>query len=283
MLVRTTKYYSSTTLYYKVVLHTTNHTLYYKVTLVIDPRYIWKVIYTARRNRSRPPTPPNIAPATKNNSHDWSVSLCVRHETSFPMREATGPTLQSHQIVCLPTKNDAQDWSLSHMKRHLKCAEQQKSPSNVTKHCGCHEKWPSKIRQKFAENSWNVIYTDQSPSVRNPHATSIDTRTSPYTAPTTKSDTWISRNTVPGTESDSWTWPNHAMSFVYRKFLHLNFLRTFLLFASKLSRRVISEKNQRASYSSQFSASHPRHFPTILRKHMRKTHQKKTINKQNPG
>ena len=190
------------------------------------------------------------------------------------MREATGPTLQSHQIVCLPTKNDAQDWSLSHMKRHLQCAEQQKSPSNVTKHCGCHEKWPSKIRQKFAENSWNVIYTDQSPSVRNPHATSIGTRTSPYTAPTTKSDTWISRNTVPGTESDSWTWPNHAMSFVYRKFLHLNFLRTFLLFASKLSRRVISEKNQCASYSSQFSASHPRHFPiysllaSILSRHL---------------
>ena len=51
------------------------------------------------------------------------------------------------------------------------------------------------------------------------------------------------------------------MSFVYRKFLHLNFLRTFLLFASKLSRRVISEKKQCASYSSQFSASHPRHFP----------------------
>ena len=52
------------------------------------------------------------------------------------------------------------------------------------------------------------------------------------------------------------------MSFVYRKFLHLNFLRTFLLFASKLSRRVISETNQCASYSSQFSASHPRHFPS---------------------
>ena len=65
-------------------------------------------------------------------------------------------------------------------------------------------------------------------------------------------------------KSDNWTWPNHAMSFVYRKFLHLNFLRTFLLFASKLSRRVISEKNQCASYSSQFSASHPRHFPSLL-------------------
>ena len=27
------------------------------------------------------------------------------------------------------------------MKRHLQCAEQQKSSSNVTKYCACHEKW----------------------------------------------------------------------------------------------------------------------------------------------
>ena len=27
------------------------------------------------------------------------------------------------------------------MKRHLQCAEQQVSPSNLTKYCACHEKW----------------------------------------------------------------------------------------------------------------------------------------------
>ena len=27
------------------------------------------------------------------------------------------------------------------MKRHLECAEQQVSPSNLTKYCACHEKW----------------------------------------------------------------------------------------------------------------------------------------------
>ena len=112
---------------------------------------------------------------------------------------------------------------------------------------------------KTAETLFTLIRARQS-ATRMPRPLTLERH---HTAPTTKSDTWISRNTVPGTESDSWTWPNHAMSFVYRKFLHLNFLRTFLLFASKLSRRVISEKNQRASYSSQFSASHPRHFPLI--------------------
>ena len=43
------------------------------------------------------------------------------------------------------------------MKRHLQCAEQQASPSNLTKYCACHAKWPPNIWQKFAENSWNVI------------------------------------------------------------------------------------------------------------------------------
>ena len=31
--------------------------------------------------------------------------------------------------------------SSSHMKRHFQCAEQQVSPSNLTKYCACHEKW----------------------------------------------------------------------------------------------------------------------------------------------
>ena len=33
------------------------------------------------------------------------------------------------------------DWCPSHMKRHLQCAEQQESSSNVTKYCTCHAKW----------------------------------------------------------------------------------------------------------------------------------------------
>ena len=57
-------------------------------------------------------------------------------------------TLDLHQVLRLPRKA----WSSSHMKRHLQCAEQQVSPSKLTKYCACHAKWP-----KFAENSWNVI------------------------------------------------------------------------------------------------------------------------------
>ena len=89
----------------------------HKMTRIIYPRDIWNVIYNARRNRHHPPTSPNTAPATQNDSHDWSSS---------------------------------------HMKRYLQCAKQQASPSNLTKYCACHAKVHSKIKEKFAENSWSV-------------------------------------------------------------------------------------------------------------------------------
>ena len=132
----TTLYYSSTTLYYKVLLqyypvlqstswliritYETSFTmrgatgitlqlqqelrLPRRMNLMIDPHRIWNVIYNAQSNRHHPPTSPNTAPAAQNESHDWSTS---------------------------------------HMKRHLQCAEQQSTPSNLTKYCACHAKWIS--------------------------------------------------------------------------------------------------------------------------------------------
>ena len=75
-----------------------------KMNLMIDPHRTWNVIYNAQSNRHHPPTSPNTAPPTQNESHDWSTS---------------------------------------HMKRHLQCAEQQSTPSNLTKYCACHAKWIS--------------------------------------------------------------------------------------------------------------------------------------------
>ena len=170
-----TKYYSSTTLYYKVLLCTTKYysstILYYKVTLMIDLCHIWTVIYTARSNKSQPPTSPNTAPATQ---------------------------------------NECDDWSASHMKRHLQCAEQQESASNFTKYCACHEKWlswlilvtyetlftmrgvtrvtiqlhqilrmPRKMNLMIDPRlTWNVIY--------NARSNKSQLQTSPNTAPVTK-------------------------------------------------------------------------------------------------
>ena len=99
---------SSTTLYYKCatpVLQSTTPVLLcttkYYSWLILD---VWNVIYNARSNKSHPPTSPNTAPGTQNESHDWFAS---------------------------------------HMKRHLHCAEQQESSSNFTKYCPCQAKWIS--------------------------------------------------------------------------------------------------------------------------------------------
>ena len=190
-----------------------------KMNLMIEPHHIWNVIYNARSNSQHPPTSPNTAPATQNESHDWSTS---------------------------------------HMKRHLQCAEQQSTPSNLTKYCACHAKWPPNIWQKFAENSWNVIsnarpirpwsetvprpfrdrsdpenaklnpprrqgYFSHSPdSIENynvsrsgyhskfHHMLRLPRKVTPNAAPATKSDTWTPPNAAPATKSDTWTSPNAA-------------------------------------------------------------------------
>ena len=144
-----------------------------KMNLMIDPHHIWNVIYNARSNKSHPPTSPNTAPATQNESHDWSAS---------------------------------------HMKHHLQCAEQQESSSNLTKYCACHEKWiscwilfthetlftmrgatsnipqphqilrlPRKMNPMLNSlHTWNAIYNARSERQHPP--------TSPNTAPATKND-----------------------------------------------------------------------------------------------
>ena len=141
--------------------------------LMIDPHHIWNVIYIARSNSQHPPTSPNTALATQNESHDWSTS---------------------------------------HMKRHLQCAEQQSTPSNLTEYCACHAKWISWLIHITYETSftmrgatvntlqlhqilrlprkmnlmidphhiWNVIYNARSNSQHPP--------TSPNTAPATQND-----------------------------------------------------------------------------------------------
>ena len=280
-----------------------------KMTLMINLPDIWNIIYNARRNRSHPPTSPNAAPATQNDSHhlsSWHMKrhfqcaeqqaspsnltkycachakwfswlMPVTHDTSFTMRRATDLILQHHQVLRLPrkmtriiyprdiwnviynarrnmhhlptspnaapaTKNDAHHWSSSHMKRYLQCAEQQASPSNLTKYCACHAKLHSKIKEKFAENSWSVNsnagtirpWSEHDPNMIRPwtrhlaparsprllfalrrrilywklqhFALRLSTQISPNTAPATKSDTPTSPNTAPATKNDAHNW-----------------------------------------------------------------------------
>ena len=88
-----------------------------KLYVMIDRAHIWNVISNTQSSKSHPPTSPNTAPATQNESHDWSAS---------------------------------------HMKRHLQCAEQQASPSNLTKYCACHAKWISWLIRITYETSFTM-------------------------------------------------------------------------------------------------------------------------------
>ena len=132
------------------------------------------------------------------------------------------------------------------MKRHVQCAEQQVSRSNLTKYCACHEKWHCKISKKISKNRWNVIsnagpirpWSEHDPRMirawkRKPQPASqvrllcevprsifyckiqrfapdLTLKLSPNTAPATKSATWTSPSTAPATKSDTWTSPSSA-------------------------------------------------------------------------
>ena len=144
-----------------------------KMNLMIDPHHIWKVIYNARSNKSHPPTSPNTAPATQNESHD---SPC------------------------------------SHMKRHLQCAEQQESSSNFTKYCACHAKWISWLIRITYETSFtmrgatSVILQPHQilrlPRKMNLMLTSLHTWNAIYNAWSNICHPPTSPNTAPATKND---------------------------------------------------------------------------------
>ena len=178
---------------------------------------------------------PSAAPATKSNT---------------PTSLNTAPA----------TQNESHDWSASHMKRHLQCAEQAQSASNLTKYCACHEICKFKIS---AETPWSAsanrktIRTDSEDNPRiirawNRHlapaasetllvpswrrilygkiqhfAFRLSPKMSPNAAPATKSDTPTSPNTAPATKNA----PYSSVGY---------FLRIFSLLASILSWHLFS-------------------------------------------
>ena len=148
--------------------------------------------------KSNTPTSPNTAPATQNDSHDWSCSHMERN-----LQWATGITLQPHQIVRLPRKMIFQNMKSIYskrIKRHLQWRTVREwsghDPSmnslsrtrpfakvtfsalethfvvkittfrapaiypNFTKCCACHEKWHSHITKCCAcHEKWHSNIT----------------------------------------------------------------------------------------------------------------------------
>ena len=114
--------------------------------------------YIARSNKSHLPNSPNTVPATANDSHDWLRNGLLRHilsHMSKPVITLVFKVLRNgllryiiltHVQACDKVRvQSATQWTASnmlyhcsHLKRHLDWAEQQHSPSNVTKHRACH-------------------------------------------------------------------------------------------------------------------------------------------------
>ena len=154
-----------------------------KMTLMIDPPHIWNVIYNARSNRTPPPTSPSTVPATQNDSHEWCPSHLKRHLQCAEQQDSSSNVTPNTGPA---TQNDSHEWCPSHMKRHLQCAEQQVSSSNVTEYSS---QLPRKMTLMIdPPHIWNVIYNARS------------NRTPPPTSP----------STVPATQNDSHEWcPSH--------------------------------------------------------------------------
>ena len=180
-LLCTTKYYSSTTLYYKVLLQyysvlqstlqyysvlqsttpvllctakyysSTSTTLYYKVLL-----QYYSVLQST--------TPVLLCT-------EWYYNVLLQYCTvlqcTTPVLPCTtkyysNTTLYYKVLLCTTTYYSSttlyyrvlQRTTASNMKRHLQCAEQQESPSNFTKYCACHAKWMSSVIRVTYETSF---------------------------------------------------------------------------------------------------------------------------------
>ena len=203
----------------------------------------------AQSNKCHCPNSPNTAPATKNESHHWSLShmkrylqcaeqqvslskltkycachekwiswlILVTHETLSTMRGATSVIVQTRQILPAPaTKNESHDWSLSHMQRYLQCAEQQVSLSKLTKYCACHEKWISWLILVTHETLFtmrgvtsDIVQTHQIlrlPRKMNLMIDPCHTCNAIYNARSNKCPCPNSPNTAPATKNESHDW-----------------------------------------------------------------------------
>ena len=188
---------------------------------------------------------------------EWLACLIVvTYETSFTMRGATGVTIQPHQILRLPhrmtrmldrrhiwnvisnarsnrchhptslntapaTQNDSHAWSSSHMKRHLQCAEQQVSPSNLTKYCACHTEWLACLIVVTYETSFTMrgatgvtIKPYQIPRLPHKMTRMLDRRhiwNVTYNARSSRCHHPTSPNSAPATQNESHAWSSLHM------------------------------------------------------------------------
>ena len=162
--------------------------------------------------------------------HEKWLDCCIvlTYETSFPMRGATGVTLQPHQMLRLPRKMTRQNFKENlqkQVKRHFQCGADPTMIREWSEHdprmirAWKRKPQPASQPRLLFDLTTSIFYCKIQrfapnltfkPSPNTAPATKSDTWTSPSTAPATKSDTWTSPSTAPATKSDTWTSPSTA-------------------------------------------------------------------------
>ena len=156
-LLCTTKHYSSvlqsTTLFYKVRLQYYNVLLQYYSVLqrttpvllhscsVLRLQYYSVLQSTTAVLQSTIPvlaTPVLLCTTMYYSSTEKSYMTCHWHcEEQHRRHCPTSP----NTVPATAPKNESHDWISSHIKGYLQCAQQQMSPSNLTKYCARQQKW----------------------------------------------------------------------------------------------------------------------------------------------
>ena len=179
---------------------------------------------------------PNTAPATKNESHDWSLTT---NETLFTMRGATCVIVQTHQILRLPRKMTVQNlkeicWKPDETSFPMRGRSDhdprmiRPSVRNPPRNRGSFSRPPRAFciekynisRSGYHSKFYRILRLPRKVTLQlhqnTAPATKSDTWTSPNTAPATKSDTSTSPNTAPATKSDTWTelWLDWAIAWL---------------------------------------------------------------------
>ena len=170
-----------------------------KMTVMTDPRHIWNAIYNARNNRWHPPTSPNTAPATQNDSPKFQKHFSKTDETSITMRDRS-ETIPSwiragsdHETVIRnPPRNRGyfsrpprafciENYNISRSGYHSKFHRILRLPRKVTVQHHQILRLPRKTNLMIDPcHTWNAIYNARSNKCHCPN--------SPNTAPATPND-----------------------------------------------------------------------------------------------
>ena len=132
VLLCTTQYYASTTLYYPVLQRTT---LYYKVL-----RQYYSVLQST---------------TTSYSSTTLYYKVLLQY---YSVLQSTTPVLlcttKYYASTTLYYASTTTYYSGTTLKRHLQCAEQVKSPFKLSKYCSCHAKWKASFIRITYETSF---------------------------------------------------------------------------------------------------------------------------------